>query len=163
MKIFLISIGPMSLTTLFADFTAHLNSDQFLQLSRHPEHPTAFQRRRLLPLPTLIALMLTGMRNSVQAELDEFFAHLAQQAQLLRKVSERAFAQARAKLLTTAVPGLDDWLIEQAQRDGFVPRWQGLRLVSADGSTLRFGPQAMLNGPPWPIRLSSACTCQVPS
>jgi Flp pilus assembly pilin Flp len=38
-------------------------------------------------LPALIALMLTGMRKSVQTELDEFFTHLQQQAQLLRKVS----------------------------------------------------------------------------
>ncbi|WP_246258109.1 hypothetical protein [Pararobbsia alpina] len=86
--------------------------------------------------------MLTGMRKSVQAELDEFFAHLQQQAQLLRQVSEQAFAQARAKLSTTAIPALNDWLIEQAGRHGYVPRWNGLRLVAADASTVRFGLRA---------------------
>lgn len=84
MRIFLIFVGPMSLSTLLADLAAHIQTDQFCQLPCDPEHPTAFQRRRKLPLPALIALMLTGMRKSVQTELDEFFGHLQQQAQLLR-------------------------------------------------------------------------------
>lgn len=57
-------------------------------------------------MPALLAVMFTGMRMSVQAELDEFFAHLQQQAQLVRHVSEQAFAQARAKLSLTVVPQL---------------------------------------------------------
>lgn len=132
----------MSLAALLSDFTTHLYSDQFRQSARHPEHPTAFQRRRKLPLPTLVAVMLTGMRKSVQTELDEFFAHLLQQAQLLREVTEQAFAQARAKLATTAMPALNDWLIEQAEQRGYVSRWNGFRLVAADASTLRFGLRA---------------------
>jgi hypothetical protein len=90
----------------------------------------------------LVALLLSGLRKSVQAELDEFFAHLRQQAQLLRHVSEQAFAQARAKLSNTAIPRLNDWVIERAQHYGFVARWQGLRLVAADASTVRFGLRA---------------------
>ena len=86
--------------------------------------------------------MLTGMRMSIQAELDTFFGHLVNQAQLVREVSEQAFAQARAKLSLTAIPRLNDWLIARAERDRFVPRWRGLRLVAADGSTLRFGLRA---------------------
>lgn len=132
----------MSLSSLFSDLAAHLQSAEFRQLACHPDHPTAFRRRRKLPLPSLIAVMLTGMRKSVQAELDEFFAHLQQQAQLLRQVSEQAFAQARAKLSTTAIPALNDWLVEQAEHYGYVPRWHGLRLVAADASTVRFGLRA---------------------
>jgi hypothetical protein len=142
MRIFLIFVGPMSLSTLLADLAAHIQTDQFRQLACDPEHPTAFQRRRKLPLPALIALMLTGMRKSVQTELDEFFGHLQQQAQLLRQVSGQAFAQARAKLSTTAIPALNDWLLEQAGRHGYVPHWNGLRLVAADASTVRFGLRA---------------------
>jgi len=81
--------------------------------------------------------MLTGM--SIQAELDTFFAHLRQQAQLVHEVSEQALSQARAKLPLTAIPRLKDWLIARAEQDRFVPRWRGLRLVAADASTLRFG------------------------
>lgn len=67
--------------------------------------------------------MLSGMRMSVQAELDTFFGHLAGRAQLLRTVSEQAFAQARAKLSLSAIPLLNDWLIARAEQHGFVPCW----------------------------------------
>jgi len=130
------------LTTLFQDFAARLCSTEFLRDARHPDHPTALSRCRKLPLATLVAIMLTGMRMSVQAEMDTFFAHLRLQAQLVHEVSEQAFAQARAKLSLVAIPGLNDWLIARAELDGFVPRWRGLRLVAADGSTVRFGLRA---------------------
>src|SRR5450830_1306473 len=132
----------MSLASLLSDFSDHLQSDQFRLTARHPDHPTAFQRRRKLPLPSLVALMLTGMRKSVQTELDEFFVHLRQQAQLVHQVSAQTFAQARAKLATTAMPALNDWLIEQADQRGYVPRWHGYRLVAADASSVLFGLRA---------------------
>ncbi len=88
--------------------------------------------------------MLSGMRKSVQIELDEFFAHLKEQAQLVPHVSEQAFAKARAKLSTTTTPAFNDCLVERAGADGFVPRWRGRRLVAADASTLRFGRRASL-------------------
>jgi hypothetical protein len=132
----------MSLISLFGDLAARLRSAEFLLHAAHPEHPNAFTRQRKLPLPALVALMLSGMRKSIQSELDEFFGHLNNQAQLVRKVSEQAFAQARAKLSLTAIPLLNDWLIERAEHYGFVPRWKGLRLVVADASTMRFGLRA---------------------
>lgn len=132
----------MSLLCLFGDLAARLRSAEFLLHAAHPDHPSAFTRQRKLPLPALVALMLSGMRKSIQSELDEFFAHLNNQAQLSRKVSEQAFAQARAKLSLTAIPLLNDWLIERAEHYGFVPRWNGLRLVAADASTVRFGLRA---------------------
>jgi len=66
----------MPLSDLFADLASRLLSAEFHQSARHPEHPTAFTRRRKLPLPCVVALMLTGMRKSIQAELDTFFGHL---------------------------------------------------------------------------------------
>ena len=132
----------MSLNSLFGDLAARLRSAEFLSHAAHPDHPTAFTRQRRLPLPALVALMLSGMRKSIQSELDEFFAHLNNRAQLVRKVSEQAFAQARAKLSLTAIPLLNDWLIERAEHYGFVPRWRGLRLVAADASTMRLGLRA---------------------
>lgn len=130
------------LTALFEDFAARLCSQEFLQEARHPDHPMAFSRNRKLPLATLVAVMLTGMRMSIQAELDTFFAHLRQQAQLVHEVSEQAFAQARSKLCPVAFTRLNDWLIARAERDQFVPRWRGLRMVAADASTVRFGLRA---------------------
>jgi len=58
------------MSDLFADLARHLQSAQFLQSARHRNYPTAFTRCRKLPLPSLVALLLSGMRMSVQAELD---------------------------------------------------------------------------------------------
>jgi len=132
----------MSLHAVLADFADYLHSPAFAQLAPHPHHPAAFSRRRILTPPVLVALMLTSMSKSVQTELDTFFAHLHQQAHLLRAVSAQAFAQARAKFALTALPAACDWLIQRVQLDGGVPRWQGLRLVIADASTVCFGLRA---------------------
>ena len=132
----------MSLKAIFCELAIHLASPEFLLTARHPEHPTAFTRDRKLPLASLVAVMLCGMRMSIQAELDRFFANLRQQAQLVHHVTEQAFSQARAKLSLTALALLNDWVIERAQHYGFVPLWRGLRLVAADASTVRFGLRA---------------------
>src|SRR5476649_442840 len=142
------------LTMLFQDFAARLCSTEFLQDARHADHPTAFSRCRKLPLPTLVAIMLTGMRLSMQAELDTFFAHLRQQAQLVREVSEQAFPQPRFQASTTG--------------SSRAPKRTGLCRAGADcvwsPPTLRrcvsvCGP-AMLSAPRWPIKSCSACSCR---
>lgn len=128
---------------LLHNFTEHLRSDAFREAARHPECPTAFTRKGgKLPLPSLVSLMVIGMRKSVRAELGEFFSHLEKQVQLVHRVSEQAFAQARAKLSGAAIPLLNDWLIQRVDAAGLIPRWKGLRLVAADASDLRFGLRA---------------------
>lgn len=62
--------------------------------------------------------------------------------QLVHHVSAQAFAKARAKLSTTAIPALNDWLVARAEADRLVPRWHGRRLVAADATILRFGLRA---------------------
>lgn len=64
----------MSLKSLFGDLTERLRFAEFLLDAVHHDHPTAFTRQRKLPLPTLVALLLSGIRKSIQGELDEFFA-----------------------------------------------------------------------------------------
>ncbi|HAT31692.1 MAG TPA: hypothetical protein DCW29_12815 [Janthinobacterium sp.] len=120
----------MLLELLLAAFSEYLRSDHFLALARHADHPNAFTRQRKLPSPALVGVLLGGMRKSIQAELDEFFTHLDQGAQLLRHVSERAFFRARAKLAATAIPALNTWLIQQAEAAGAIPRWHGRRLAA---------------------------------
>jgi hypothetical protein len=132
----------MDLNTLFASFTCYLKSDSFLEVARHRAHPNAFSRQRKLPLASLVAALISGFSKSVQAELDEFFAHLKQQAGLVRHVSEQAFAQARAKLSHAALPTLNAQLLRLVDEAGGVPRWRGLRRIAVDGSFLRFGLRA---------------------
>jgi hypothetical protein len=135
------SLTNMPLNSLFVDLAAHLRSAEFLVDAAHLDHPTAFTRQRKLPLPPGGADAQWHAQKH-QGELDEFFAHLKNRAQLVRQVSEQAFAQARAKLSLTAIPLLNDWLIKHAGHYGFVPLWHGLRLVAADASTVRFGLRA---------------------
>ena len=59
----------MSVIALFSDLSAHLRSPEFLQAARHPLHPMAFTRSRKLPLPALVALMLTGMHRASSPKL----------------------------------------------------------------------------------------------
>ena len=65
------SLDSTPLNTLFADLAARLRSAEFLLHAAHPDHPSAFTRQRKLPLPALVALMLSGMRKRIQGELDE--------------------------------------------------------------------------------------------
>lgn len=110
-------------------------SDEFAQRARHPEFPNAFTRCRKMPLPALIASLLTMRAASQQSMLDSFFASLCDGA-AVRGVSDRAFAKAREHLHMPALQWLNDWVLEQASAAEFVPRWNGLRLVAADASVL---------------------------
>jgi len=110
-------------------------SDEFAQRARHPDFPNAFTRCRRLPLPALIAALLTMRSSSQQVMLDTFFSSLCD-GEPVRGVSDRAFAKARNQLHMPALQWLNDRVLEHAQAGGFVPRWRGLRLVAADASVL---------------------------
>jgi len=75
--------------------------------------------------------------GSQQASLDAFFGALSDTSALVRQVSDRAFAKARARLHMPALQWLNQHLVRAAEPLGFVPRWHGLRLVAADASVLR--------------------------
>ena len=115
-------------------------SDAFAERARHPDFPRAFTRGRKLPLPALIAALLSMRSGSQQAMLDTFFSNLCAAtgggAGLNRSVSDRAFAKARSHLHMPALNWLNDWVLERADAAAMVPRWQGLRLVAADASVL---------------------------
>jgi Transposase DDE domain len=110
-------------------------SDEFSQRARHPDFPNAFTRHRKLPLPALIASLVTMRASSQQSMLDAFFG-AACGDQAVRGVSDRAFAKAREQLHMPALQRLNDWVLGQAAAAGFMPRWNGLRLVAADASVL---------------------------
>ena len=122
------------------DFSDLIASDAFAQKARHPSHPKAFTRKRKLPLPALIAALLCMRASSQQTLLDTFFTNLhasvAEGAEMVRDVSDRAFAKARSHLHMPALSWLNDWVIDRAQAAGNVLRWRGLRLVAADASVL---------------------------
>ena len=79
--------------------------------------------------------------SSQQTLLDTFFTNLhasvgSSGAELVRGVSDRAFAKARSHLHMPALNWLNDWVIDRAENATIVKRWRGLRLVAADASVL---------------------------
>lgn len=81
--------------------------------------------------------MLSGFKASVQNELNAFFAHLVNQANLLHTVSAQAFSKARRQFSHTAFARLNARLLALVEAQDATPRWQGLRVVAADASKLR--------------------------
>ena len=96
-------------------------SDEFAQIARHPDHPKAFARKRKLPLPALIGALMSMRNQSQQAMLDGFFASVCGSPDLIREVSDRAFAKAREHLHLPALNSLNslnDLVVRRADEAG---------------------------------------------
>lgn len=74
--------------------------------------------------------------QSQQAMLDTFFGAVQGCAQLVRGISDRAFAKARDHLHMPALMALNDLIIARADVGGLIQRWRGLRVVAGDASVL---------------------------
>lgn len=97
-------------------------------------YPNAFTRSRKLPLPKLIAALLSMRGTSQQVMLDAFFGSLGGDGDLCRNISDRGFAKARDHLSCSALQRLNTFALATADRLGLIARWQGLRVVGADAS-----------------------------
>ena len=118
------------------DFANQVASAEFAQLARHPDSPNAFTRCRQLPLPALIASLLTMRGQSQQVMLDGFFGAVCAADGLHRGITDRGFARARNCLHAPALTSLNDFVVQRAACAGIVQHWRGLRVVAADGSVL---------------------------
>ena len=102
---------------------------------RDPRH---FTRQRDLSFPNLIAFLLSGLRGSVQMELDAFFALLANRVRLSRVMTASAFSKARRHLLANVFDPLNSELLRLVDESiPAQPLWHGLRVLAADASKLR--------------------------
>ena len=99
--------SPDPIQCVLTNLTGRLHSPAFADLARHPEHLRAFTRSRKLPLPKLVACLCGFRGGSVQSEVDSFFAHMDTDLSILRRLSDRALAKARAKLHVPALRGLN--------------------------------------------------------
>jgi Transposase DDE domain len=118
------------------DFSDRIARAEFALLARHPDIPNAFTRCRQLPLPALIASLLTMRGQSQQVMLDGFFGAVCADHGLHRGISDRGSARARSHLHAPALTALNDFVVQRADACGIVQRWHGLRVVAADGSVL---------------------------
>ena len=82
--------------------------------------------------------MLQHVGNqSVQASLDKFFTSLGAHAHAVRGATKSALCQARRKLKASALHALNRLWVDGWHAQGGYARWQGLRVVAADGTCLR--------------------------
>ncbi|MEF8752506.1 MAG: IS4 family transposase [Accumulibacter sp.] len=116
-------------------FSKYLVSQAFFLHARLSEK--AFSRTGVLSFARLMACLLGGYTSKVQSELDAFFANLANRAELLRKVSAQAFAQARKQVSATAFGLLNDQFLTLVDEQFGFPLWNGLRVVAGDATVLR--------------------------
>ena len=122
---------------MLLDFADLLSSDQFAQRARRPDCPAAFTRNGKLPLPALVAALMSMRSGSQQVSLDEFFAATLGESAPVRGVSDRAFDKARKKLHMPSLQWLNERLLDLATRVHLIPLWCGFRVIAADGSTLQ--------------------------
>jgi len=120
---------------LFAELNALIHDPNFID--KHKVHAKDFTRDRSLPFHMIIAFLINFVKNSLQCELDNFFASLSGSCELLRKVTKSAFSQARSKLNPSAFIALNHCLIQFTQRHCFQCRWRGFRIIAGDSSGLR--------------------------
>jgi len=85
----------------------------------------------------MLVTLISGFKASVQTELNAFFAHLVNQADLNRQVSAQAFSKARKQFSHRAFSSLNQRLMYLVSNQLSVPRWNGLRVVAADASKMR--------------------------
>lgn len=121
---------------MIAEFSERIASAEFAQIARHPDFPKSFTRSSKLPLPALIAALLSMRNQSQQAMLDDFFASVCDTSTPVRAVTDRAFAAARNHLHLPALESLNDLLVRRADEAGLIARWCGLRVVAGDASLL---------------------------
>ena len=104
----------------------------------------------------LAAFLLCAWKDGLQTLLDTLFESLA--GCPVRAATKSALSQARQKLKASAFMALNQRLLTSLEAFWPEPRWRGLRLVAADGTTLRlpdlpenraeFGVQAGPDGQP---------------
>jgi hypothetical protein len=126
---------PPEFHTILVNFIDFLHSPELLNQSRLKS--TAFSRQRTLTFPVMLVAMLSGFKASVQTELNAFFAHLINQADLTREASAQAFSKARMQFSHLAFATLNQRFMTLVSSNLTVPHWNGLRVVAADASKMR--------------------------
>ncbi len=112
-----------------------LASEAFLQKARCSEQD--FTPHRALPLPQLVTLLLNLRKGTHRDELDPFFETITGDPLAGAPVSEAAFCRARKKIKPEALVRLNDALLDSANEQIALRRWQGFRVLTVDGSTAR--------------------------
>jgi len=108
-----------------------LKSNDLLEKSREREED--FTRKSKLDFLSLVMIILTLVRKSMQIELDCFFEKNVKKG---KPFSKQVFSKARKKLLPEAFILLNDLFVERYYDDGNFKTIKGYRIFGVDGSML---------------------------
>ena len=122
-----------------ANLVIHLKKILFSEefLNRHRKSPRDFTRTRLLPFPSLILFIMNLLKSAIQVELNYFFKAIHRADTAIPEITDSAFCQARKKLKYQAFIELDNKQVTYFYHHYPLRDWNGFRLLSVDGSTLR--------------------------
>jgi hypothetical protein len=113
-----------------------IEDEHYVDRSRSHQDSKHFTRKRKLPLKYLIIFITQSLTRSIQRELNSFYQQVTTADFSIQQVTKGAFTQARAKLKPEAFVELNRVGIASFYQDAPYKKWQGLRLLSVDGSTL---------------------------
>jgi len=127
---------PVSTTSrlILIKLTCLINDPKFVE--KHKKNSKDFIRDRILTFKIVILFLINVLKDSVQSEIDDFFARKELSDTKIHKVTNSAFTQARAKLNYTAFIEMNQLQIDLFYQNAEFQTWYGYRLVAIDGSTL---------------------------
>ena len=118
---------------------ALLRDDELVREFRTDE--TAFTRRRKLPFPRMVALLIAGWKMSIPNRLNRLFRQLGC---LEDRPSAAAFCRARRKIRPELFGRLNQEMVEGFYEDSaqIVRRWNGRLIWAVDGTILNLPDSA---------------------
>jgi hypothetical protein len=122
-----------------------LKDEKFINKSRLLLN--AFSRVRQLPFEAVVLFIIEKSTSSLSVSLTSFFA----ESRLAPTKS--SFSQARAFLCFKVFKRLNLWILSQFYSQWKYKKWKGFRVLSVDGSTLRFARSSHTSGKVFPAML----------
>jgi len=120
---------------LIEKLTELIDNPEFV--ARHKKNSKFFTRKRTLSFQITVLYLINMLKDSVQSELNNFFARMNSSDTNIYCVTNSAFTQARAKLKHSAFIEMDNLQTVFFYNNSEFKTWHGFRLAAVDGSTLR--------------------------
>lgn len=108
--------------------------DNFMFKCKHRIQPKYFTRNSKMSFKNTMLLMLNGIKQSLQVEINRFFENILNRND---SVSKQAFSEARQKISPTVFIDLNDAIVNTIyEENNEYKLWNGYRLCAIDGSTV---------------------------
>ena len=131
----------MKILPAILDFCHQLLYDSAF-LSRSKTSPTAFTRSRKLSFADFMLFLISGAKNSLQAELNHYLDMTNREDQTY---SKQAFSQGRQRIRPEAFKELSDVVVRGVYTQAVTKTWEKYHLLAIDGSRLNLPINPMLS------------------